>query len=564
MARTGKEFNVDTSPTKEIVVGGITRDATISACVFDLIDNSIDAARNVIFTGLPAKAREVPPDDYSPFKITVGLSGSGFKIEDNCGGIPVDQLQNMVMRFGARSQHKLGIGVFGVGLNRALFRLGKVSHFTTDTGKQRATFTLNTDDYLKKPDDWELRAVELQSTGKPGTTIEIRQLSADAARLFGSERWVKALQHEVGLRYGRFAAKKLNLSVEHHPIQDERIKIRENSLFESVPKLFKSKSGVVIEIEYGQHENHRFSFEDGFDLAQNRRLTVQYGWTVLCNDRAIIIADKSDKTGWETKFHTEFYGFVGTVNFRHPDPSKLPWNTTKTDVDMNNEAYREALDNMRHFAKAWRGFQLQRLKGKGRKEGYRPIPPKPAKPSGAATAKPTDPSRSQTKPTQRADHNQYRTVLPSDINPAKCLDKLLALVNDGRTFDIVASPYSGLALLRMLFECATVTFMERHGRYDAMKTWAMDRRRKKGVNLSAEEEPDRNVRMDEMLVYFSANPDIWGTAKRNHLKHIVKNMAGYTKVMNTVIHNPYQLTDRNEALKIRTEVIPLLRHMIET
>ncbi len=38
----------DTSPTKEVVVNSLTKDASVDACLFDLVDNSIDSARSVI------------------------------------------------------------------------------------------------------------------------------------------------------------------------------------------------------------------------------------------------------------------------------------------------------------------------------------------------------------------------------------------------------------------------------------------------------------------------------------------------------------------------------------
>ena len=34
--------------------------------------------------------------------------------------------------------------------------------------------------------------------------------------------------------------------------------------------------------------------------------------------------------------------------------------------------------------------------------------------------------------------------------------------------------------------------------------------------------------------------------------------------LNSVLHNPYQAIDRTEAFSIRTEILPILRHLIET
>jgi len=45
--KTGKPFKVDTRPSKAVVVDSLTRDTSVDACIFDLIDNSIDAARDM-------------------------------------------------------------------------------------------------------------------------------------------------------------------------------------------------------------------------------------------------------------------------------------------------------------------------------------------------------------------------------------------------------------------------------------------------------------------------------------------------------------------------------------
>ena len=56
-------------------------------------------------------------------------------------------------------------------------------------------------------------------------------------------------------------------------------------------------------------------------LVRNRNLTDQFGWNILCNDRAILTCDTTDKTGWDD-YHTEYYGFVGYVSFEADNPSE--------------------------------------------------------------------------------------------------------------------------------------------------------------------------------------------------------------------------------------------------
>jgi hypothetical protein len=561
MVKEGTRFLVDTSPTKEVVVDGITRDATNEECIFDLIDNSIDAARNIIFRNISPKHRDELPEGYNGFEIKLHLGKTNFRIWDNCGGIAVDDLKKNVLRFGERSDQSMGIGAFGVGLNRALFRLGDTAHIVTDTGRERAELSLNKEKYLETR-AWTVPAEVLQSTGKPSTTIEIRALPVETARCFDDERWVNVFKHQVGRRYGRFIKKHLALWVNTDPLRNEEVQIRENGPYD-IQEKFLREDDVTIHIAFGQHQFHKFKFEKGHSEDQNKRLTTQFGWTILCNDRAVIMSDKTHKTGWDiTKFHSDFYGFVGYVNFVCKDPSKLPWKTTKTDVDLNNPAYQTALKTMRHFTQQWRSEAHQRKNPKR----LLPATPPPKPKESAAPRGPTkkkEPAPESAPPVTKSDHNQLRTVLPSDINEVHCFDKHLALVREARGLDVFEFPYSALALIRMLFECSAVTFMERHGKYDEMKAFAMDGRRSKGVKLSSDDEVSKNVKMDEMLAYISKNPTLWGTAKQNYLKHSVSKMSAHVKVMNTVLHNAYQPTNRTQAIQIRDEVLPLLRHLIE-
>lgn len=564
MPRTGKLFKVDTRPTKEIIVSGLTRDATVQACIFDLIDNAIDAARDTIFHRLVPDARNEPPDSYNKYEIRLTLNGTEFKIEDNCGGITIDKLKKMVMRFGERSDHPFGIGIFGVGLNRALFKLGKISHLRTDTGKQRAELILNVDDYLKR-DSWELPAEEFNTSGKVGTEIEIRQMPDDIAQNFADKGWVNQLRYDIGRRYGHFIAKKLQILVNGKAVKSEDVKIRENPPIEyrGEHKFYKTKDGISIHVVFGQHADHRFSNERDYDEERNKTLTQQYGWNVVCNDRTIVFSDQSPKTGWDTKLHTEHYGFVGYVSFVGA-PEKLPWMTTKADVDLNNEAYSLALRDMRSFAEKWRALADKRKKTKA---APRKLPPK-KKPKKSAPKNPSSKTPSGTKPTAKPDHNEYRTVLPDDINEQLCNDKHLALVHEAKETDLAECTYAGLAVIRMLFEISTIKYLDRHGKYSLLMQFGIDKAEKKlekkEKKLTDEQKKKFVPLFDDMIPFLHNNPELWGAAKATHLKHSLAEMGKHQGKLNSVLHNPFQAIHVTEAFQIRDAVLPLLRHMIET
>lgn len=575
MPKKGKPFLVDTKPTKEVVVDSLTRDISVEACLFDLIDNAIDAARDTIFARAEEKRAEGLPDSYSGFKITLAFSGDGCLIDDNCGGITVERLRTMVLRFGQRSSHPMGIGIFGLGLNRALFKLGRVSHLKTDTGSQRAELILKTKEYLES-DDWNLPAEEFQSSGKVGTSIEVRQLYEDIAQNFADSGWIEKYRRDVGRRYGRFVQKGLEIEINGVAVPDGEIRIRKDSPFPEEYKFYKTE-GVTVHIRFGQHSEHRFSAEPDYDKSRNALLTDQFGWTVLCNDRAIVVSDKTMKTGWDTKFHTEFYGFVGIVTFDADDPSKLPWDTTKFDVDMNNRAYLTALVDMRKFAERWRSYANRAKDAQRKGETLLPTPaatknaPDAApdthqKPTASVGSKSSTDSTATTKvkkqPTRKKDHNQFGTVLPDDVDELYCFDKHLALVHEAKGLDLNALTYSGMALIRCLFEATVVTYLGRHEKLNELKQFAIDERKKDGQKIKSEKDVVPN--MEEMIAFLVNNPDIWGAVKQNHLKHSLSRMAAHKKMLNSAVHNPWQPINRSEAFTIRDEVLPILRHLIET
>jgi hypothetical protein len=67
-----------------------------------------------------------------------------------------------------------------------------------------------------------------------------------------------------------------------------------------------------------------------------------------------------------------------------------------------------------------------------------------------------------------------------------------------------------------------------------------------------------------MVSYLETEPAAWGEAKSQHLKHSLADAKKRKPLMNGVAHNPYQIVDRTEAYVVRNEILPILRHLIET
>src|SRR5438552_98205 len=77
------------------------------------------------------------------------------------------------------------------------------------------------------------------------------------------------------------------------------------------------------------------------------------GWYLYCNGREILSADHSAITGWGEgadkvipKFHNQYAMFRGYTYLESRDGRQLPWNTTKTGVEVESPLYRAVRQNM--------------------------------------------------------------------------------------------------------------------------------------------------------------------------------------------------------------------------
>src|SRR3546814_1982749 len=112
------------NPAPAYLFDYLTADVQTAECIFDLIDNSIDAARAVM-SG-KAQGGDSLPDKYMGFRIEVILKADLVSVHDNCSGISETTFATLAFRAGEKSQHPFGIGHFGVGLKRAILKLGEI------------------------------------------------------------------------------------------------------------------------------------------------------------------------------------------------------------------------------------------------------------------------------------------------------------------------------------------------------------------------------------------------------------------------------------------------------
>ncbi len=372
-------LTVKATPHKRFFIDMITRDISLEACVMDLVDNCVDGATRQLSSKMKGKGRVSPKphalssgsNRYTGYKVNVTLSKSSFKISDNCGGIGVGIACDYAFNFG-RDPQKLqdgdtttGIGIYGIGMKRALFKLG--AHFAIRSYTEHDGFTMSVDvtKWAANPGDWDM---ELTTAGtsqkKIGTTIEVTRLRAPVARELGTTAFTSRLINAVGRTYAAFLDQGLEIRINRLKVQPTEFSFLRGKGFQALHERFTrtppkpSKKTVKIELWAGAAAARaRPGYDEGDDASM-------WGWYVLCNNRVVLSADKTDRTGWGVgkfpQWHPQYNGFIGIVSFRSDEPYALPWTTTKNDIDIDSVVYKSVRTEMQNAARGYVSYSRVR------------------------------------------------------------------------------------------------------------------------------------------------------------------------------------------------------------
>ncbi|MGA3267398.1 MAG: ATP-binding protein [Verrucomicrobiota bacterium] len=278
--------------------------------------------------------------------IHVTLSDAEFGIHDNCGGIDLNDAITEVFNFG----HPIGwtsesLGVYGIGLKRALFKLGNHFEMVSQTRKNGFSCQLDVGEWVKKDestDDWTIPITEQRpasSLGSAGTKIRVDRLHEEVRLRIKSGTVVSSLCRSISTTFSLFLERYVRIMVNGQRVEPSLIPTsrpsRGNISFERL-----TDDGVQIRILATLAKQG----EDG------RYDQTKSGWYVICNGRAVVTADKSEITGWGITpmpmYHTKFGGFVGLVFFESSDPMKMPWTTTKRSLNRESAIYLRARGKM--------------------------------------------------------------------------------------------------------------------------------------------------------------------------------------------------------------------------
>ena len=330
----------DANPEKRLFISLLTRDIPMIAAFLDLIDNSVNAALEPFANRLGTADGYVTvleDDNVQPNTvIRITISEQRVKIVDNAPGISLEHARKHVFKFGRSIQDENEsdrLSVYGLGLKRAFFKLGRRVQIISD--HVNGGFELNLD-VMKWAKDtalpWQFELVprEPEEPERCGTNIEVMDLYDETKRRLKDGVFEGQLKESIGNTYAYFLSKFVRIIVNGESITATNLLVGSNN----ETARFESNS-VTCTIIAGL----------GTPIAERYRERGS-GWFVFCNGRTVISADKSPLTGWNNNglpiFQPKHRPFLGTVYFVSKYSERLPWDTTKSRINEDSEVWQEA------------------------------------------------------------------------------------------------------------------------------------------------------------------------------------------------------------------------------
>lgn len=353
---------VNANPTKSFFVRMITRDISLTDCIFDLIDNSIDSAWEKAAGTNVCIDSEVDLKDYS---IKIEFSEEHFSIQDNCGGICFSDAVDYAFTFGRRdtsTDSGFGIGVYGIGMKRAIFKIGEqiIIHSTVSGNEEPKSFCvpINVPDWLSDSGvHWDFDIEEAEPQREAGVTIRVHKLTEASQTAFINPRFIAILKQMISRDYAIYLHNGLNITINGDPVRGWGIEFRQSDEFSPMRTTFIENIGgedVFIELlagmvsEPSDDEVPPEKFDQNIDRS---------GWYIGCNGRLVVSADKTSLSGWGTEkwpqWHPQYAGFMGMILFSSKRPDLLPLTTTKRNVDESSVLFRRFRPAMRDVTKEW-------------------------------------------------------------------------------------------------------------------------------------------------------------------------------------------------------------------
>lgn len=353
---------VSARPVKSFFVTMLTRDIKLEDAILDLLDNCVDGI-------LRGKQKAATSKPYDGFFADIEFKKDSFTIHDNCGGIPwsAHEYAFRMGRSAERPKDVIGtVGAYGIGMKRAIFKMGKRCLISTQNKNDR--YEIEIDPAWIDSENWDIPVNRVKEANKEdGTTIFISDIYANIRERFenADKAFERDIHSMISTQYAFIIEKGLKISVNGRKVTPKPTKIQFDSKSTGLKPFIFEATFDDVEIFVTVGFTRRIpSQEETQSDDKLQYSSLDAGWTVLCNDRAVIYCDRTELTGWgETgvpNYHTQFIAISGIVEFKaKSDSRKLPTTTTKRGIDSSSILYLRVKNKMREGMKVFIDYTNQ-------------------------------------------------------------------------------------------------------------------------------------------------------------------------------------------------------------
>ncbi len=367
------------SPTKEFFVEMLTRDIELNDAILDLLDNCLDG----VVRSSDNKNKAQDENYYGSYEANITISKETFSIRDNCGGIPREIAENYAFRMGRVPTTNTGeatIGIYGIGMKRAIFKIGKEAVVHTRHLDKRYSVIIPSE-WVENTSDWNFPIQDNSQENSlqyNGTEVKVTRLNDSIAELWNTEEKINSFVEELKIAIQEsysliiqkgFVIKINGVQIEGKPV--ELLVQKDSANRQGIrPYVFTNEyDDVKVRLAIGFYAP--MASDDEIDaMNESKRSSYDAGITIVCNDRVVLYNDKTYLTGWGTSgvpnYHTQFIGIKGIVIFESNNPKSLPMTTTKRGIDHSSAIYIavkekicEGLKMFTNYTNQWKGRQQQ-------------------------------------------------------------------------------------------------------------------------------------------------------------------------------------------------------------
>lgn len=332
---------IHTDPTKDFFVKMITRDISLRDCIFDLLDNAIDGARRSPATGVS--------NIFAVHRVDINFDSTQFNIKDNCGGIKLSDAIDYAFHFGRKPHSptdvKGGIGLYGIGMKRAIFKIGKYCEVVSHASDASYKVIINVPKW-EAQGTWDFDYEDTAPIADKGANILIAELNDGIAQMLGDPGFKNELLKDIARDYAFFIHQGLHIEVCGSKVPSYKFQLVNSEQVVPAVETYVD-DGVSVRILVGLVDELPDDIPDELRPTEVER----YGWFVICNERVVLAADKTERTVWGDDdfkvWHPQYNGFAGFVFFSSEEQSRLPWTTTKRELDASSPLYRRAIVKMK-------------------------------------------------------------------------------------------------------------------------------------------------------------------------------------------------------------------------